>query len=416
MSNTTINDLFHPKGASEPEQKNSDVYKVSYKDNPNKVYTAVIRFIPWHANPSKNIMEKYTSWVKNPMTQKGMYVDDLKKLGQPSPVVDLFFELKNTKIPTYEDYAKNYLSSKFNCSALVQIINDPQHPELNGQIKVFTFGKTIREKLYQEEFPIVPGQVGINPFDPFYGRYFSIYCTEKSGYNNFDNSQFFDNKDAAGNKLPSGIWYLNPETGNMECAQDGMNRQYLVDYLVKNSPDLSKYDVQPWSDAQTNHVNEVCTMIRNFLVTGRLESPTNGVQQAAMNALQTPSPSPQPVVFPGAAYQPTPAQPAMQPSPVVTPPVGGFVPSSQPVPATPMQPQAPMAQPVPVVPPVQPVQAAPSAPVQPQSPLGGFVPNPAPQQPVTTVTPPQVTPQSPAQPEMNTAVAGINMDDILGQL
>lgn len=425
MSNNTINDLFNPTGAVETEQKNTDVYKVSFKDGANKIYTSVIRFIPWHANPSKNIMKKYTSWVKNPMTQKGMYVDDPREIGQPSPVVDLFFELKNTKIPTYEDYAKNYLSSKLNYSALVQIINDPQHPNLNGQIKVFTFGKTIWEKLHQEEFPVVPGQVGINPFDPFRGRYFSIYCTEKSGYNNFDNSQFFDNKDVNGNTLPSGIWYVNPETGQMEYAQDGMNRQYLVDYLVKNSPDLSKYDFQPWNDSQTQHVNEVCTMIRNFMSTGRLESPNTSVQQNAMNVLQTPTQ--QPVVFPGASYQPTPA-PAAQPSPVPNPPMGGFAPMPQ-VPATPAAPMAqapaaPVAPAAPAVPmtpaaPSAPMAQAPAAPVQPQSPVGGFVPTPPPAAPTatTTVTPPQVTPAAQAaQPVVNTAAAGINMDDILNQL
>ena len=391
MSSNTINDLFNPVGAVEPESKiNTDVYKVSYKDGQNEVYSAVVRFVPFYANPAKNIMRKYTSWVKNPITQKGMYVDDPREVGQPSPVVDLFFELKNTKIATYEDYAKNYLSSKLNCSALVQIINDPQHPNLNGQIKVFTFGKTIWDKIHMEQFPTIPGQTGINPFDPFRGRLFSIYCTNKSGFNNFDNSQFFDNRDANGNLLPSGIWYTNPETGQMECAQDGMNRQYLVDYLTKNSPDLSKYDFQPWTQEQTQHVNETCSIIRGFMSTGRLESPNTNTQQAAMNVLQ--QPTNQPVVFPGATNQPS-VTPT--PSPVPVSPMGGF------------------ASPTPQV----------NTPQAPQPTAGGFVPTQAPQQPVgmTTVAPPQVTPQVNPQPtpqsvQPTSAVAGMNMDDILSQL
>lgn len=377
MSNT-VNDLFNPTGAVVTTPRNTDLYKVSYKDGKNGVYNSVVRFIPFYLNPSKNIMQKYTSWVKNPLTQKGMYVDDPRAVGQPSPVVELFFELKKTGIQTYIDYGKNYLSSKLNYSSLVQIIKDDQHPELEGQIKVFVFGKTIWEKLHYEEFPQIPGQTGVNPFDPFRGRYFAISCSKNGDFNNFDNSQFFDNKDAAGNILPSGIWYLNPDTGKMDVARDGMNRQHLVDYLSANSPDLSKYDFQPWNEEQTKHVNETCSIIRNYMATGQLQNPAAGTAQAAMGVLAG---APQSAtIFPGATTQPSP------------------------VPVTPAAPSVP------------------AAPIVPQPSAGGFVPTqpsaPAPNVRTTTVTAPIVTPSAPApasQPQ-NTAAAGINMDDILNQL
>ena len=120
MSNT-VNDLFNPIGAVVTTPRNTDLYKVSFKDGKNGVYNSVIRFIPFYLNPSKNIMQKYTSWVKNPITQKGMYVDDPRAVGQPSPVVELFFELKKTGIAAYQDYGKNYLSSKLNYASLVQV-------------------------------------------------------------------------------------------------------------------------------------------------------------------------------------------------------------------------------------------------------------------------------------------------------
>lgn len=381
MSNT-VNDLFNPTGAVVTTPRNTDLYKVSFKDGKNGVYNSVIRFIPFYLNPSKNIMQKYTSWVKNPITQKGMYVDDPRAVGQPSPVVELFFELKKTGIAAYQDYGKNYLSSKLNYASLVQIIKDDQHPELEGQIKVFVFGKTIWEKLHLEEFPQIPGQVGINPFDPFRGRYFAISCTNKSNFNNFDNSQFFDNKDAQGNILPSGIWYINPETGRMDVARDGMNRQYLVDYLAKNSPDLSKYDFQPWSDEQTQHVNETCAIIRNYMATGQLQSVAAGTAQGAMSVLGgTPQPA---AVFPGATTQPSP---------------------------------------VPVAPVAQPTAQATTVPqpVIPQPSTGVFVPfqHSVPAMGTSPVTPPVVTPITAApaaEAPVNTAAAGINMDDILNQL
>lgn len=369
----TLNDLFNPTGATVDAPKNTDIYKVSYKDSKSGVYNSVIRFIPFYANPQKSIMKKYTSWVKNPLTQKGMYIDDPRCVGQSSPVVELFFELKKTGIATYVDYAKNYLSSKMSCASLVQIIKDEQHPELEGQIKVFVYGKTIWDKLYYEEFPQIPGQVGTNPFDPFRGRYFAISCCKNAEFNNFDNSQFFDNKDAQGNILPSGIWYLNPETQKMDVAADGMNRQYLVDYLTANSPDLNKYDFQPWSEEQTKHASETCAIIRNFMTTGQLQNPNATTAQTAMGVLQG-APSQSPVSFPGATVQPVAQTPAAQPAhamPAPQPTTGGFVP------------------------------------VQPSAPVMGTSP----------MMPPSVTPSAAVHNEpVNTAAAGVNMDDILNQL
>lgn len=376
MSNT-VNDLFNPTGAVVTAPRNTDLYKVSYKDGKNGFYNSVVRFIPFYLNPSKNIMQKYTSWVKNPLTQKGMYVDDPRAVGQPSPVVELFFELKKTGIQAYMDYGKQYLSSKLNYSSLVQIIKDEHHPELEGQIKVFVFGKTIWEKLHYEEFPQIPGQTGVNPFDPFRGRYFAINCSKNGEFNNFDNSQFFDNKDAQGNILPSGIWYMNPETGKMDIARDGMNRQYLVDYLAANSPDLNMYDFQPWNDDQVKHVNEVCMIIRNYMSTGQLQPVANGTAQAAMGVLGgTPQSA---TIFPGATTQPS---------------------------AVPVAPSAPVAAPA-------------AQPVVPQPSVGGFVP-PQPSAPAVGTSPvaaPVVTPAVPvAEQPQNTAAAGINMNDILNQL
>ena len=70
-----INSLFNPKGVTDQTQKgNTEVYKVSYKEGKNGVYRSIIRFIPNFADPSKNIMSKNVSFVKNPITQKAMYV------------------------------------------------------------------------------------------------------------------------------------------------------------------------------------------------------------------------------------------------------------------------------------------------------------------------------------------------------
>ena len=406
MSNT-VNDIFHPTGVS-TEERNTEVYKVSYKNGKNGVYNSIIRFIPFYKNTNKNIMQKYTSFIKNPISQKGMYVDDPSTIGQKSPSSELFFALMNSKVDAYMSLARNYLSSKKNCAALIQIIKDEQHPELEGKIKVFVFGKTILDKITNEQNPQIPGQKGIIPFDPINGRYFAISCCKKDNYNNYDNSMFFDNKDQSGNILPSGMWYENPATGKLEVVNENTNPQDLISYLSKNSPDLSKYDYQEWTEEQAKHVNETCNIINTYISTGSFQSapgaampnqnnfmqPANAGNMQAVNNVINSVPQ-QNVTFPGANSTPVGISiPGLQQSTQVPP-----TPSAQP--ATP---------PTPSVPPT------PS--------IGGFVPTQPSAAPQATTPPatsapvvPNLTPSAPpSQSTEQQAVAGVNMDDILNQL
>ena len=383
----TSKDLFNPVGATKEEKQNTEQYKVSFKEGKNGVYRSVVRFIPNYANPSKCTMIKSVSWVKNPITQKGMYVDDPRVVGKPSPVTEMYFNLYNTQIETYVGWAKQYLGSKKQYASLVQIVSDEQHPELVGQIKVFVYGKKVYEKLNNEEFPQGAGQQGINPFHPIYGRKFSIVCTNQSGYNNFDQSSFFDERN--GNQiLPSGMWYIDPANPSQYSVVDeNTDPDVLMEYLKKNSPDLSKYDYHDWTEEQAKHVEEVLAIARNFMNTGSMVGTQTQAMQAGLQAVNTPSGNGMPSA---PTYNPTPQFPGVNMSAQVTP---AQMPTPAPAPVS-FNP-TPMPSAVQSVPGTQPM-AAPS---------------------VTGVTPPVVTPkvagpshdaQSPNQ--------GMNMDDILKQL
>ena len=395
-------DLFNPSGAKKEEKQNTEVYRVSFKDGKNGVYRSVIRFIPNFADPSKSTMIKSVSWVKNPITQKGMYVDDPRSVGQPSPVTDMYFNLYNTGIATYVDWAKAHLGSKKQYASLVQIMADEQHPELVGQIRVFVYGKKVYEKLNNEEYP-PSGQEGINPFHPIYGRKFSLICTNQSGFNNFDQSSFYDERN--GNQiLPSGMWYVDPANPNQfSVVDENTNPDVLMQYLSQNSPDLSKFDYHDWTDEQTKHVEEVLAIARNFMNNGTMMGTQGQTMQAGMQAVNTPNPQ-IPGVAPAApAFNPAPQFPGATVAPAPTaapaPQAGGFVPN------TPSAPTIPGA-----VPPTTaaPAPASPAAtPVIP----GG----------VSGVVPPVVTPKAAPAPEngaapAGAAPAGMNVDDILNPL
>jgi hypothetical protein len=333
MSNSSLAGLFNPQSVVEqPSARNLDEYKVNFKDGKGGIYDAVVRFIPNVADPSKCIMAKQISWVKNPVTQKGMYVDDPRSVGQFSPIVDMFFKCRNTNNAQIQEFGKAHLSTKQQYAALVQIIKDDNHPENVGKIKVFRFGKKLWDKLHNEEHPTV-GQ-GYNPFHPIYGRYFHIRCVSQSGFNNFDQSSFIDNRNAQGVSM-TGFYYEDPSMpGQLQPVTENSNQQAVADYLAANSPDLSKYDYQPWTADQQAFVDEVLAIISNYLQGGgnlqtnlqTINTPSTGVAAMPMNTAPT---------FPGAsipAPQVAPAMPTMsipvqQPAvatPTPTPNMGGF--------------------------------------------------------------------------------------------
>ena len=385
--------LFNMKNSVQEPQtvRNSDEYKVSFKDGKGGVYQSIIRFIPWYANPEKSIIQKTVSWVKNPLTQQGMYVDDPRSVGLPSPIIDMFFKLRNTNDARFQEFGKNHFSSKPQYASLVQIIQDEQHPELVGQIKVFKFGKKIWEKLYAEEHPAV-GQ-GTVPFHPIYGRYFLIKCVGQSNFNNFDQSYFFDMKGQNNQVLPMGMWYINPATNQYETVTENTDQQAVFNYLQTASPDLAKYDYQPWTADQEKFVNDALEIAANYLQTGTLQSNLATVNTPSGIAV---NPAP---VFPGATAPAAPQAPA---APSVMPAM-----PSMPAPAAPAQ-----------------VQMAPAAPQAPsmgafsmgQGALGGMPTPPAAPQ-ISGVQIPTVEPATAPQgniPNFGGAIGSV--DDVLANI
>lgn len=282
MSNSSLSSLFNPQSVVEAPSTSRDEYKVNFKDGKGGIYESVVRFIPNVADPTKCMISKQVSFVKNPVTQKAIYVDDPRSVGQFSPVVDMFFKCRNTNNVQIQQFGEKHLSTKRQYTALVQIIQDENHPELVGKIKIFKFGKKIWDKLHNEEHPTM-GQ-GYNPFHPIYGRYFHIKCVSQSGYNNYDLSSFIDNKNAQGVSM-TGFYYEDPAyPGQLVPVTENSNQQAVADWLAANSPDLSKYDYQPWTAEQQTFVDEVITIIGNYLQGG-------GNLQTNLQTIHTPTPN-----------------------------------------------------------------------------------------------------------------------------
>ena len=223
------------------ESRESELYKPDPKKGKDNVYKALIRFVPFHKDPKKSKIKKYSYWLTDPLTAESFSVDCPSSINQKSIIQDTYWKLK--KSPSV---AEQKLADKFkrreNYYALVQILKDDQDPSMVGKIKVLKFGQKLNNVLQGELQP----EYGkpYNPFDPFKGRVMALTVNIVAGYNNYDSSKF------VGDETPL---YLNGKP----IEQNPQSMAQFVDFLKANSPDLSNYDFKEWTDDVRDRVKSV---------------------------------------------------------------------------------------------------------------------------------------------------------------
>ena len=238
------------------ETRESELFKPDPKKGKDNVYKALVRFIPFHKDPKKSKVKKYSYWLTDPLTGDGFSVDCPSSINQKSILQDTFWKLK--KSPSV---AEQKLSEKFkrreNYYALVQILKDEQDPSAVGKIKVFKFGQKLNNILQSELQP----EYGkpYNPFDPFKGRVMALTVTIVAGFNNYDTSKF------VGDESPVMLNSQPLQQNQAEMAK-------FVEYLKTNSPDLSNYDYKEWDD---NIREKVRSVIENTVPTMRTTESMN---------------------------------------------------------------------------------------------------------------------------------------------
>lgn len=223
------------------ETRESELYKPDPKKGKDNVYKSLIRFVPFHKDPKKSKVKKFSYWLTDPLTGDSFSVDCPSSVNQKSIIQDTYWKLK--KSPSV---AEQKLSDKFkrreNYYALVQILKDDQDPSLVGKIKVLKFGQKLNNILQSELQP----EYGkpYNPFDPFKGRVMALTVTIVAGYNNYDVSKFVGEETA-----------LLLDGKPLEQSAPAMAK--FVEFLKTGSPDLSNYDYKDWTDETRDKVKTV---------------------------------------------------------------------------------------------------------------------------------------------------------------
>ena len=110
-------------------------------------------------------------------------------LGQNDPVGELNRVLWNSGIDSDKDVARKQ-KRKLSYFSNILVVKDPLHPENEGRVFLYKYGKKIHDKLVEAMKPQFEDEEPINPFDFWKGADFKLKIVKQDGYWNYDRSEF----------------------------------------------------------------------------------------------------------------------------------------------------------------------------------------------------------------------------------
>ena len=148
---------------------------------------AVLRFLPATQNEDMPWVRLWSHAFQGP---GGWYIENsLTTLGHKDPVSEENTRLWNTGVESDKGIARNR-KRKLSYYSNVLIVSDPAHPENEGQVKLFKFGKKIFDKITEAMQPEFDDETPINPFDFWKGANFKLKIRKVDGFWNYDKSEF----------------------------------------------------------------------------------------------------------------------------------------------------------------------------------------------------------------------------------
>ena len=232
----------------------SNIYKPYPELGKDGVYKALIRFLPNIANPKKSKIHKYYVWLKDPVDSSNLVADCPSTVGKKSILKDIFWKLKNSPSAKDQELAKSF-SRKEDYYSLIQVVKDPNKPELEGKVMVFKFGKKVADLIEQQIKPEYGSPC--NPYDLFDGKNFGVHVRKVGDWNNYDLCQF------VGEKGPISI-------NAQPVEKSEADQKRIVEYLKTGPQDLvEKYDYKEWTDEERD---KIMSIIRNTVPDGRMLS------------------------------------------------------------------------------------------------------------------------------------------------
>ena len=199
------NSLDQLLGAAQSENQSQE--KKSYKDErlwkPELDKTgngyAVLRFLPAVEGENMPWAKLWNHAFQGPTGQ--WYIENsLTTLGNNDPVSEMNSAYWNSGVESDKEIARRQ-KRKLQYYSNIYVVSDSRHPEHEGKVFLFRYGKKIFDKLMESMQPAFEDETPVNPFDFWQGANFKLKIRKVDGYWNYDKSEFeapsalFDNDD-----------------------------------------------------------------------------------------------------------------------------------------------------------------------------------------------------------------------------
>ena len=147
---------------------------------------AVIRFLP----ETDGDLPWAQVWSHAFQGPGGWYIENsLTTLGQKDPVGELNRQLWNSGVDADKEIARKQ-KRKLSYYSNIYVVRDPLHPENEGKVFLYKYGKKIHDKIVAAAQPQFEDETPINPFDFWKGADFKLKITKVAGFWNYDKSEF----------------------------------------------------------------------------------------------------------------------------------------------------------------------------------------------------------------------------------
>lgn len=151
---------------------------------------AVIRFLPAPEVDGDDALPWVRVFDHGFQGPGGWYIENsLTTLNEKDPVSEYNSVLWNSGIEANKEIARKQ-KRRLKYIANILVVQDSKHPENEGKVFLFKFGKKIFDKITEAMNPQFEDEKPLNPFDLWTGANFKLKVRKVEGYANYDKSEF----------------------------------------------------------------------------------------------------------------------------------------------------------------------------------------------------------------------------------
>lgn len=149
---------------------------------------AVIRFLPPKEGETARFAQIWDHGFQGP---GGWYIENsLTTINQPDPVSEYNSQLWNSGVDANKEIARKQ-KRRLSYFSNILVIKDPAHPENEGKVFLFKYGKKIFDKINEAMFPQYADEQKFDPFDIWGGANFKLKARNgDGGFRTYEASAF----------------------------------------------------------------------------------------------------------------------------------------------------------------------------------------------------------------------------------